>query len=730
MALAFGVHYGCATALVQLTTWPSFWLGNKPNKMDGVPSVNQPISITTSVDVQQSSTARMIVVGVGKWGTNIAREAHALGYLSAIADTNKEKAKIAFEKLGSPANVTVHDSLDSALKAYPSIPVAVCTPPSTHYECAKIALAANRDVWVEKPLCSKLEDAIALVNNGRSSNRVIFVDHLLQYYATHRKLLNLVKSGFVGEVTRVRAIRLNFGTVRTSENALWSLSPHDVSLILAVCGNKLPEIVKAEGQSVISSEIEDYVDVHLTFSTGTRAHLSSSWFHYEKERRLVVYGRDGCLVVNESDVPGKPKLQGFKWSAKRHADGSNVAIEKSEEDMDDVLDDVEEGEVPDTESPVCAALKEFMRCCFSRNAPITDGCEGLRVLRVLSAASESLKTGLAVKVSNEEIARETSKDESNFVVQKLVSKDESCKGEVNRDAKVPKSKTSKGEASREVEVPEGETSKGEVSRGAKVAKVESSRENASCDLKAPRVENNKSEVSRDVKLSKGESSKSEGHPGVEVRLRLKEETYKYFAHPTAVIDSGAVIGCGSNIWHFSHIMSGAVLGAKCNIGQNVYVGGQVVIGAHVKVQNNVSIYDGVIIENEVFLGPHCVFTNVKTPRSAINRRGEYVQTVVRKGATIGANATIVCGITLGEYSFVGAGAVVTKDVPAHALVYGNPATIQGWVSQNGTRLVVVAKMGNGKMLMQCSETRKTYNFDGVDTVEEAINKTANGDEQK
>lgn len=161
---------------------------------------------------------------------------------------------------------------------------------------------------------------------------------------------------------------------------------------------------------------------------------------------------------------------------------------------------------------------------------------------------------------------------------------------------------------------------------------------------------------------------------------------KYFAHETAVIDENCEIGSDTKIWHFSHIMSNAIIGKKCNIGQNVVVSPEVKLGNNVKVQNNVSIYTGVICEDDVFLGPSMVFTNVTNPRSAVNRRGKYAKTIVGKGASIGANATIVCGHNIGEYAFIGAGAVVTKDVPAFALVLGNPAKQTGWMSCYGYKL--------------------------------------------
>lgn len=161
----------------------------------------------------------------------------------------------------------------------------------------------------------------------------------------------------------------------------------------------------------------------------------------------------------------------------------------------------------------------------------------------------------------------------------------------------------------------------------------------------------------------------------------------YFKHETAVVDQGAQIGSGTKIWHFCHVSSHSIIGKNCSLGQNVYVADDVVLGNNVKVQNNVSLYTGVVCEDDVFLGPSMVFTNVINPRSSVNRKSEYMRTLVKKGASVGANVTIVCGITLGSYCFVGAGAVVTKDVPDYALVVGNPARHSGWMSQAGVKLV-------------------------------------------
>lgn len=177
----------------------------------------------------------------------------------------------------------------------------------------------------------------------------------------------------------------------------------------------------------------------------------------------------------------------------------------------------------------------------------------------------------------------------------------------------------------------------------------------------------------------------------------------YFAHETAVIDGNCQIGAGTKIWHFSHIMSDCTIGEKCNIGQNVVVSPQVILGNNVKVQNNVSIYTGVICEDDVFLGPSMVFTNVINPRSAIIRKDEYKQTVVKKGASIGANATLICGNNIGEFALIGAGSVVTKEVKPYALVVGNPSKQIGWVSEYGHRLNF-----DEKGIAYCPETNEKY----------------------
>lgn len=180
----------------------------------------------------------------------------------------------------------------------------------------------------------------------------------------------------------------------------------------------------------------------------------------------------------------------------------------------------------------------------------------------------------------------------------------------------------------------------------------------------------------------------------------------YYAHPTAVIDEGCEIGEGTKVWHFSHIMPNCKIGENCNIGQNVVISPDVVLGKNVKVQNNVSIYTGVVCEDDVFLGPSMVFTNVVNPRSAVNRRGQYSKTIVKHGASIGANATIVCGNDIGRFAFIGAGAVVTKTVPDYVLVIGNPAKHAGWMSEYGHKLSF-----DSKGIAICPESNETYKLE-------------------
>lgn len=197
---------------------------------------------------------------------------------------------------------------------------------------------------------------------------------------------------------------------------------------------------------------------------------------------------------------------------------------------------------------------------------------------------------------------------------------------------------------------------------------------------------------------------------VKLRELKAQDGGVYFLHESSYVDEGATIATGTKIWHFSHIMAGAKIGSKCSIGQNVNVGGKAIIGNGVKLQNNISVYDDVEIEDDVFCGPSMVFTNVVNPRAFVERKHEYKRTLVKKGASIGANATIVCGITLGNYCFIGAGSVVTRDVPSYALAYGSPAKVHGWICMCGIKL-------NNNLV--CPECGKKY-YKGKEGLEEII----------
>jgi UDP-2-acetamido-3-amino-2,3-dideoxy-glucuronate N-acetyltransferase len=488
-----------------------------------------------------------------------------LGVLRVVCDP--DQARLAevkaehgeLEVAGDAAFVLARPDVDA---------VVVATPAATHAALALQALEAGKDVLVEKPMATTVADGARLVEAARRLGRVLAVGHLLEHHPAVDALAALVRSGTLGRVRYLAAHRLNLGRIRGGENALWSLAPHDIALLLRLLGREPDEVSCFPGGELQPGVVDSAVTT-LRFPGGVRAHTFASWLHPFKEHRFVVAGDEGMAVFDDAAAwPGKLLHYPHRvdWvegqvPVARRAEARRVPLEPGE--------------------PLERQARAFLDSVRTRQPARNDGRSGLAVLRVLDAAQRSLDAG-----------------------------------------GLPQPMTAV-------------------------------------------------------------------HAGAQV-------------HPTAVVDPGAVLGAGTRVWHFSHVSAGARVGEGCVLGQNVFVGRGVRIGPGVKVQNNVSVYEGVELEDHVFCGPSVVFTNVRDPRSEIDRRAEFRATRVRRGATLGANATIVCGVTIGRYAFVGAGAVVTRDVADHALVVGVPAEVAGWVCECGARLA----LGDGGG--ECEGCAKAY----------------------
>jgi UDP-2-acetamido-3-amino-2,3-dideoxy-glucuronate N-acetyltransferase len=509
----------------------------------------------------------LALIGAGYWGKNLARNFHALGALRTICDASQAT----LESYGTDyATVQKVQSVKDVLMDTAIRQVAIAAPAVLHYELARAALLAGKDVFVEKPLCLEVEEAQKLVALAQKQRLVLMVGHLLQYHPCIKTLQSLLAEGELGKLHYITSNRLNLGKIRREENALWSFAPHDLSVILSLAGNQVPERIACTGESYLTNGVADTTLTSLRFAGGVRAHIFVSWLNPFKEQKLTVVGSNGMAVFDDTR-PWPEKL----LLHRHYLTWTNGQIPTPNKNKGQPL------QVAESE-PLRNECAHFLECCATRRKPCTDGSEGLRVLEVLRAAQRSLDNdGQAITPA------------------------------------------------------------------------------------AP----------------------SNGHTDSLKLLHLAPATphdsIDYYVHPTAVVDEGADIGRGTKIWHFCHVMKGAKIGERCVLGQNVNVDGGTIIGNNVKIQNNVSIYTGLVIQDDVFLGPSCVLTNVSNPRSEINRHSLYEKTLVRRGATIGANATIVCGVTIGRYAFIGAGAVVTKDVPDYALMVGNPARQKGWMSRHG-----------------------------------------------
>ena len=523
------------------------------------------------------------VIGIGYWGKNLVRTFDSLGVLRTVCDSDRSRLEAA--KAG-PA-VRRCSEFEEVLRDPEIKAVAIAAPASSHFELVKAALQAGKDVFVEKPLALTVRDGLELVQLAAEAKRILMVGHILRYHPAVHKLKGMVDAGELGKVEYIYSNRLSIGKLRTEENILWSFAPHDVSVMLGLLG-EMPAAVSCQGGDYLSRGVCDVTVSQFTFSSGVRAHIFVSWLHPFKEQRLVVVGSEKMAVFDDT-VQNKLVTYPHKVEWKNRVPTAVKA-------------EVEVVPIEATE-PLKAECLAFLECLETREPPVTDGAEGLRVLEVLDACQRSLQAGGAI-----------------------------------------------------------------------------------IQLEGPSFQSSVS------------SSKFENQE----RQTTNQELF--FVHETARVDEGAVVGVGTKVWHFSHVIKGAKIGERCILGQNVNVDGGAVIGNNVKIQNNVSVYTGAVIEDDVFLGPSCVLTNVSNPRSQVNRHALYEKTVFKRGCTIGANATIVCGTTIGRYALVAAGSVVAKDVPDYALVMGNPARRTAWMSRHGQKL----GPPNAQGIMVCPESGLRY----------------------
>jgi UDP-2-acetamido-3-amino-2,3-dideoxy-glucuronate N-acetyltransferase len=508
------------------------------------------------------------VVGCGYWGKNLVRNFSELGALRVVFDVDPARA----EGLARQYGVQRCASYDELLSRTDMDAVVIAAPAAEHYALARQALRAEKDVFVEKPLALKVNEGEELAELADTDGRILMVGHLLHYHPAIQRIKELVRQGALGRIEYIYSSRLNFGKLRTEENILWSFAPHDISVILHLLEEE-PVYVSAHGGAYLNHNIADVTLTSCTFPTGVTAHIFVSWLHPFKEQKLVIVGNRQMAVFDDTLPARKLTLYPHQidWIDRlpvaKQSEGQVVSLP--------------------SEEPLKRECQHFLECVRTRSKPVTDGWNGVRVLRVLSAAEKALKAS----------------------------------GQIHR-------------------------------------------ENA-----------------------------------------VSVDQAKIYVDQTAVVDHPCIIGDGTFIWHFSHIMKNSTIGKNCNIGQNVHVASNVRVGNNAKIQNNVSLYTGVELEDDVFCGPSMVFTNVINPRSHVNRKSEFQRTLVRRGASLGANSTIICGTTIGEYAFVGAGAVVTKDVADYALVVGCPAKQVGWMCRCGVRLKIVEGQAHCEKCSEAYELR-------------------------
>jgi UDP-2-acetamido-3-amino-2,3-dideoxy-glucuronate N-acetyltransferase len=524
------------------------------------------------VKSKRKKTPTVAVIGCGYWGKNLIRNFHDLGSLQLLCD--KDESILTSYKTQYQGIETCL-ALTDVLTRKNIAGVIISTPAETHFSLARESLLAGKHVFVEKPLVLNEAEAEELIALAEEKDKVLMVGHLLQYHPVFIRLKELVSSGGLGRINYIYSHRLNLGKIRREENILWSFAPHDISMILSLAGEE-PETVLTTGGNYLHQKIADVTTTHLEFPSGLRAHIFVSWLHPYKDQKLVVVG-DRKMAVFDDTQSWENKLLMYPHEI-NWQDQIPVPAKAEPERV----------KIPEAE-PLRNECEHFLDCMSKGTTPVTDGQEGLSVLKILNSSQASLN-----------------------------------------------------------------------------------------------------DSGRKIVLTAGTDS---GYPYAEDAKNLSAMSHELqataqgaFIHPTAVIDADVTIGSGTKIWHFSHVLSNSLIGKSCNVGQNVVIGPDVTIGNHCKIQNNVSVFKGVTLEAGVFCGPSMVFTNIYNPRAEIRKMDQVRPTLVKKGATIGANATIICGTTLGKYCFIGAGAVVNKNIPDYALVVGNPAKQIGWVCECGERL--------------------------------------------
>ena len=570
--------------------------------MEPSPSVSTPTTPLTTL-----TQPFLGLIGGGYWGKNLIREFHKIGALHTICEI--DLARIQDYQQQYPSIQTTQDW--EQVLANPEI-TAVCIslPAEMHYEYAVSALLAEKDVYVEKPITLSLDQAQALLELAKSRSKILMVGHLLHYHSAIIRMKDWIAKGRLGKIRNIVSNRLNLGKFRTSENVLWSFAPHDISVILSLSQNRLPDRVYCHGKAVLTPDIPDITNTFMSFESEGQdiyANINVNWLNPYKEQKLVIIGERGMLLFD--DLKRQEKLAFYPEYLEWDSNSQPHPVRNEPIFLDQDIDYSAEM------TPLERECRHFVECTQSRSRPITDGEEGLMVLQVLHMAQESLYSSLENSTTNSE----------------------------------------------------------------------SSQRRHSCPPSSIEPMDLDEDETEEMLLKKQTPPLPNAFNGL---IKAPEG---YFYHVTATIDPGAEIGKGTKIWHYTHVCDGAKIGEDCSLGQNCFVAKGAILGDCTRVQNNVSVYDGVETEPYVFLGPSCVLTNDLTPRVEHSKNGKYEKTYIQHGATIGANATIVCGNRIGKYAMIGAGAVITKNVASYAVMVGNPAKCIGYRDEKGNQKSLFGK---------------------------------------